>query len=185
VAAVVAWPLYQTLLLLGAAVTLAWLVDGSSERYMGPGLLALAAGGGITIGNATGIDPQTYEHTIVYGLFGAAMLVIYYMNPRAVASGGVLLLLIASTATLLTTVGLPFNPGWELAGLLAAWGVFQLVRVGRQASEGTASQRPEPEASSTNGAGAREPAWPPRPHVAGPASGRRGGMEVQRRAQRR
>ncbi|MGI8758084.1 MAG: hypothetical protein ACR2K0_02130 [Acidimicrobiales bacterium] len=159
VAALVAWPLYQTLLLLGAAVTLAWLVDGSSERYMGPGLLALAAGGGITIGNATGLEAQTYEHSIVYGLFGAAMLVIYYMNPRAVASGGVLLVLIASTVTFLTTVGLPFNPGWELAGLLAVWGVFQLVRVGRQGGEETASQRPEPEAeaSSTNGARAREP----------------------------
>lgn len=155
VAAIVAWPLYQTLFLLGAAVTLAWLVDGNSERYMGPGLLALAAGGGITIGNATSIDSQTYEHTIVYGLFGTAMLVIYYVNPCAVASGGVLLLLIAGTATLLSTVGLPFNPAWELAALLALWSVFQLSRIGRQGDAEAAPSRPESAASHTDGTGAQ------------------------------
>lgn len=156
VAAVVKWPVYQTLLLLGVAVTLAWLVDGTSKRYMGPGLVAMAVGGGITIGNATGIEPQTYEHTIVYGLIGAAMLVIYYMNPRAVASGGVLLLLIAGTATFLTTVGLPFNPAWELAALLAVWSVFQLARIGRQRSDEAVPRQPEA-ARHSAGTDARTP----------------------------
>ncbi len=51
-----AWPLYQTLFLLGAVATLAWLVDGSSQRFMGPGLAALAVGGGITAYQALGMD---------------------------------------------------------------------------------------------------------------------------------
>ncbi len=119
-------PTYGNLLVLGAVVVLAWLVDGSSQRYLGPGLVALAAGLGITIGKELGVEP--YEHTLVYGGFGLALLVVSYFNPKAVRASGAFLLFTGITVAITTwVVSIPL--GWELALILAAWGIYGLVRL--------------------------------------------------------
>jgi len=121
-------PAYRELLLLGGVATVAWLVDGSSRRYVGPGLVALASGLGLTIGQDLGVDP--YEHTLVYGGFGIALLVVSHFNPLTARAAGAFLLYTAVTVALASWV-VSFPLGWELAGILAVWAVYELVRIGR------------------------------------------------------
>lgn len=133
-------PPYRALLALGAVAVVAWLVDGTSRRYLGPGLIAVAAGLGITLGKDFGVDP--YEHTLVYGGFGVALLIAYYFNPLTIRAGAAFLIYTGVTVALSSWV---FNVplGWELAAILAVWGAFELVRLGR--SKDDAPERPAPE----------------------------------------
>ncbi len=147
-------PPYRDLLVLGAVAVAAWLADGTSRRYMGPGLIAFAAGLGITLGKDFGIDP--FEHTLVYGGFGV-LLIISFFNPAMVRASGAFLVYTGVTVGLASWVfsGIPL--GWELAIILAVWGTFELVRIRRgagAASSGTNTGRPPPPAD-TEDAGLR------------------------------
>lgn len=116
-------PNYWLLFTLGAVATVAWLVDGSSTRYLGPGLLGLAAGSGIALGEAFEVSAMKAEHGLVYGLFGIALLALSYLNPRATRAGGAFL-----AYTALTVWGVTFSKGWWLAAILVAWGSYWLYR---------------------------------------------------------
>ena len=111
------------LLVIGATATVAWLVDGTSTRYLGPGLMALAAGAGIVIGNELGWDPRKAEHSLVYGGFGIALLLLSYMNPMAARAAGAFLLY-----TGITVLFVGLTMGWWLTGILLVWGVYSLIR---------------------------------------------------------
>lgn len=111
---------------LGATAIVAWIVDGTSTRYLGSGLVAVAAGLGILIGNALDMDPRAAEHSLVYGGFGVALLAISYFNPMAARAGGAFLVY-----TGLTVWAVNFNKGWWLTGILVVWGVYWLVRAAR------------------------------------------------------
>ncbi len=121
------WPLYQTLILLGGAATLAWLADGSSQRFMGPGLAALAVGGGITAYNALGMEAMAGEHGVVYPALGVALLLASLFNPLAIRGAGTFLVIVGVIAL----VDTPWSPGWTLAGILAAWSALELARVSK------------------------------------------------------
>ncbi len=121
------WPLYQTLIVLGGAATLAWLVDGSSQRFMGPGLGALAVGGGITAYQALGIDAVKGEHAVVYPALGAALLLASLFNPLAIRGAGTFLLIVGVIAL----VDTPWSPGWTLAGILAMWSALEVARISK------------------------------------------------------
>jgi hypothetical protein len=127
VTTVVGWPLYQTLMVLGAVTTLAWLIDGSSQRIMGPALTALAVGGGITLYRALDTDVAAGEHGIVYPMIGAALLLASLFNPLAIRGAGTLLLVVGAVATLST----PWNPGWTLVAALALWSAWEFARIAR------------------------------------------------------
>lgn len=141
VATLADWPLYQTLVLVGAAATLAWLVSGDSRRFMGPGLTALAVGGGITLYRALEIDPVAGEHKIVYPLIGAALIIASLFNPMAIRGAGAFLLIVGAVATIETS----WNPGWTLAVALVSWGVLDMIRINRgedlEHVDGTAGDR--------------------------------------------
>ena len=111
------------LLALGATALVAWLVDGTSTRYLGPGLMALAAGVGIVIGNELGWDPRKTEHSLVYGGFGIGLLLLSYVNPMAARAAGAFLLY-----TGLTVLFVGLTMGWWLTGILVGWGVYSLIR---------------------------------------------------------
>ncbi len=128
------WPLYQILAVVGGAATLAWVVDGSSQRFMGPGLFALAVGGGITIYKAAEMDVSKGEHAIVYPLIGVALLLASLFNPLAMRGAGTFLLIVGLVATVSTS----WNPGWTLTTLLALWGVFEFARI----AKGTVQDEP-------------------------------------------
>lgn len=129
--------LYQLLAILGVVVVGAWLVDGSNRRYMGPGVLALAVGGGMTIGIDVPVEP--YERTVVYAAIGAALLLIAAVNPEGVRGAGAFLLAVAGSASLLTWVVTPSGGrslagtvgGWELAVSLALWAGLEVRRLSR------------------------------------------------------
>jgi len=124
-------PLYENLAILGGVVTLAWLVDGTGARYVGAGLVALAIGGGITIGQEVGV--KNYEHSLVYALLGAALIVISWVSPKAIRGSGTFLLAIASTVAALTWVA-SYNAGWELAAGLGVWSALEFARIFRNDS---------------------------------------------------
>ncbi len=126
-ATVAGWPLYQTLIILGGAATLAWLISGSSRRFMGPGLAATAVGVGITLYRSLDMSAGGGEHTVVYPMLGAALIVASIFNPMAIRGAGAFLLIVGAVAFIDT----PWNPGWTLAGVLVSWGVLDLVRISR------------------------------------------------------
>lgn len=120
------------LLALGATAVVAWLVDGTSVRYLGPGLMALAAGVGIVIGNELGWDPRKAEHSLVYGGFGIGLLLLSYVNPMAGRAAGAFLLY-----TGLTVLFVGLTMGWWLTGILVVWGVYSLIRGPKSVTAGT------------------------------------------------
>lgn len=150
------WPLYQTLVLLGGAATLAWLVDGTSQRFMGPGLAALAVGGGITAYKALDMEAMAGEHGVVYPALGVALLLASLFHPLAIRGAGTFLLIVGVIALVET----PWSPGWTLAGILAVWSALELARIsktrdGQGESEPAATQGGTVDASrSPVGAGA-------------------------------
>lgn len=125
-------PPYALLLTLGSAAVLAWLVDGTSRRYVGPGLVALAAGLGLTLGQELNI--KSYEHTLVYGAFGLALMLISVVNPKAVRASGAFLLYTGVTVAVAAWI-VSFNIGWELTAVLAVWGIYQIVRIAGSSSK--------------------------------------------------
>ncbi len=142
VTTVAGWPLYQTLIVLGGAATLAWLVDGTSQRFMGPGLAALAVGGGITAYKALGMDGVPGEHGVVYPALGATLLLASLFNPLAIRGAGTFLLIVGVIAS----VDTPWSPGWTLVGILALWSALELARIARSQDGGH-----EAEPSATDG----------------------------------
>jgi hypothetical protein len=149
VTTVIGRPLYQTLLVLGVMTTLAWLIDGSSQRIMGPALTALAVGGGITLYNALGTDGVAGEHTIVYPMIGAALLLASMFNPLAMRGAGTFLLAVGVVAA----VDTPWNPGWTLVAALALWSAWAFARIAR-----TVDDEPQEGATSPeNRDGSRTP----------------------------
>lgn len=124
------WPLYEVLVLLGAAATLAWLVSGSSSRFMGPGLAALAVGGGITLYRSLEMDVVKGEHAVVYPMLGAALLVASIFNPMAIRGAGAFLVIVGAVAFIDT----PWQPGWTLTGVLVSWAATELLRLNRSGS---------------------------------------------------
>ena len=123
--------LYQNVAVLGAVVTLAWLVDGTSRRYVGAGLAALAVGAGLTIGQDVGV--QNYEHSLVYALLGAALLAVSWISPKAIRGSGTFLVVVASTVATLTWVA-SYNGGWEIAAGLGLWSLLEFARIAKSAS---------------------------------------------------
>lgn len=121
------WPLYQTLVLLGAAATIAWLVSGSSHRFMGPGVAALAVGIGITLYNGLDMNPVKGEHVVVYPMLGAALLVASLFNPMAIRGVGAFLVVVGAIASIDTS----WNPGWTLVAVLVSWAITEVVRISR------------------------------------------------------
>jgi len=115
---------YWLLLALGVVATAAWLVDGTG-RYMGPGLMALAAGGGITMGEELGVKP--YEHTLVYAGFGLGLLAMSYLEPAAVRAAGAFLVYTGLAVATVTWV-VSYSLGWGLVVVMAVWGAFWLYR---------------------------------------------------------
>lgn len=154
---------YWLLLSLGAVATVAWLVDGTG-RYMGPGLMALAAGGGITIGKELGVTP--YEHTLVYGGVGLSLLAISYLNPPAVRAAGAFLLYTGLTVATASWV-VSYSLGWELTAVLAVWGAFWLYRFSRAGRPGADEAAGADEAGGT----------PPRVPAVQPSTGRGRNLE--------
>ena len=145
----IGWPLYQTLLVLGAVTTLAWLIDGSSQRIMGPALTALAVGGGITLYRALDMEVAKGEHAIVYPMIGAALLLASLFNPLAIRGAGTFLLVVGAVATIST----PWNPGWTLAVALVSWSLWEFARIARGGDD-EAQQGP---VHAENGSGTRMP----------------------------
>lgn len=139
----------ENLAVLGAAATLAWLVDGTAARYIGAGTVALAVGGGLTLGARLNI--ADYQQLVVFGFVGLALLLVSYINPKAVRGSAALFVLIAITVTVLEYVG-SYNVGWELTGILALWGVLEYARIIR--ARGAVSDAPD---------GAAAPGRSPRP----------------------
>ncbi len=122
------WPAYGVLVLLGAAATLAWLVDGSSRRYMGPGLTALAVGGGIALHTALDMSAMKGEHGVVYPLIGAAILIGSLFHPLALRGAGAFLVIVGAVAL----ISWPWNVGWSLAAILVVWSIANCALVGRR-----------------------------------------------------
>lgn len=123
--------LYQNVAVLGAVVTLAWLVDGTSRRYVGAGLAALAVGAGLTIGQDVGV--KNFEHSLVYALLGAALVAVSWISPKAVRGSGAFLVVVASTVATLTWVT-SYNGGWEIAAGLGIWSLLEFARIAKGAS---------------------------------------------------
>lgn len=123
------WPLDQTLAVLGAAATVAWLVGGDSRRFMGPGLAAVAVGGGITLYRSLEMGVVLGQRTVVLPMLGAALLVASIFNPMAIRGAGAFLVTLGAVAYLDT----PWDRGWTLAAILVAWAGVDLLRIRRQA----------------------------------------------------
>ncbi|MEO7555709.1 MAG: hypothetical protein ABIV94_03785 [Acidimicrobiales bacterium] len=150
----IGWPLYQTLAVLGAVAVGAWLVEGSSERFMAPGLMALAVGGGISIYQSLDLGSPAGEHTVVYPLMGVALLVSSFFHPLSARGAGTFLLIVGSIAQFST----PWNPGWSLVGILVSWGVLIFIQAGRNTDETDASaaghdrvERSDPQVTAADG----------------------------------
>jgi membrane protein implicated in regulation of membrane protease activity len=105
---------------------------------MGPALMALAVGGGITLYNALDADPVAGEHGIVYPMIGAALLLASLFNPLAMRGAGTFLLVVGVVATVTT----PWNPGWTLVVALALWSAWEFARIARTGDD-------EPQTGST------------------------------------
>ncbi len=123
------WKGYRLLAVLGGILIAAWLVDGSGQRYLGPGAAALAVGGGITLG--IDLPIKDYEHTVVYAAIGIAFIVVSYVNPVAVRASGVFMISVALSALALGRGWVDYNVGWEMASALALWGGVHAVRTSR------------------------------------------------------
>ncbi len=152
------WPAYRLQAMLGAVIVAAWLVDGSSKRYVGAGTAILAVGGGITLGSDVPIS--NFERTVVYGAIGVALILVSFVNPAAVRASGAALIFIALTVLALHRGWADLDPGWEMATVLALWGAGQLARMGRPSGQeqgvtaveeqrGTERRTPSAQASST------------------------------------
>ncbi|MDQ3353583.1 MAG: hypothetical protein M3507_03695 [Actinomycetota bacterium] len=116
---------------------------------MGPALTALAVGGGITLYNALGTDGVAGEHTIVYPMIGAALLLASMFNPLAMRGAGTFLLAVGVVAA----VDTPWNPGWTLVAALALWSAWAFARIAR-----TVDDEPQEGATSPeNRDGSRTP----------------------------
>lgn len=131
--------LYENLAVLGAAATLAWLVDGSAGRYVGAGTIALAIGGGLTLGRL--LHVPGYEHMVVFGFAGLALLLVSFINPKAVRGSAGLLLFISMTVAVLEYLA-SYNGGWELTGILAFWGAVELARITLRPHQGADQASP-------------------------------------------
>lgn len=125
------WQLYKILTLLGATAVVAWLVDGSSLRYMGPGLAALAVGGGITAYRAWEIAPVKGEHAIVYPALGVALLIASFFHPMAIRGAGSFLV----TVGFIATIDTPWEAGWTLTAILVLWAASNLARIQKEAAD--------------------------------------------------
>ncbi|HEV2070605.1 MAG TPA: hypothetical protein VGR26_12495, partial [Acidimicrobiales bacterium] len=106
-----------------------------SQRFMGPGLAALAVGGGITAYQTLGMDVGKGEHGVVYPVLGAALLLASLFNPLAIRGAGTFLLIVGVIAL----VDTPWSPGWTLAGILAMWSALEVARISK-GSKGEDSQ---------------------------------------------
>ncbi|MDQ6725526.1 MAG: hypothetical protein M3066_05090, partial [Actinomycetota bacterium] len=73
---------------------------------------------------------KNYEHSLVYALLGAALLVISWVSPKAIRGSGTFLLTVASTVAALTWVA-SYNAGWELAAGLGVWSALEFARIFR------------------------------------------------------
>lgn len=71
-----------------------------------------------------------------------ALLLISYFNPLTVRGSGAFLLTTGVTVAMSSWVAsVPI--GWELVAILAVWGAYELVRLGRR-DRGTTSQADQP-----------------------------------------
>lgn len=121
--------LYGVLAAIGATALLAWMADG--RRYLGAGAASLALGLGIGIAAEAEI-PQ-YQNALVFGLLGAALLLVSRVNPRAVLGAAGLLLFTAASAAYAVSQGrTPIPEAWFYAGLMVVWGAVVLVSLRRR-----------------------------------------------------
>jgi len=112
----------------GAAATLAWLVDG--RRYLGPGIVALALGLALLASRDWGLEK--YELALVLGAVGAGLLVISLMNPASVLGSAGFLLYAMLTSLGLENVSVAVAPGWIYAIVLLVWGGIRVAQTMRR-----------------------------------------------------
>ena len=118
---------YYVIPVVGAAATLAWLVDG--RRYLGPGIVALALGLALLASRDWGLEK--YELALVLGAVGAGLLVISLMNPASVLGSAGFLLYAMLTSLGLENVSDVLAPGWIYAVVLLVWGGTRLAQTMR------------------------------------------------------
>jgi len=121
-------PGYRNLLWLGTVLLVAWLVDGTSRRYLGAGVASFAIGLGLTLGQDFGAPAA--EHGIVYPLVGAGLVLVALVNATEARNTGLFLLIVGATVWSFG-LGLSYNPGYEMALLLLVWGIVRVVTARR------------------------------------------------------
>ena len=119
---------YYVIPVVGAAATLAWLVDG--RRYLGPGIVALALGLALLASRDWGLGK--YELALVLGAVGAGLLVISLMNPASVLGSAGFLLYAMLTSLGLENVSVGVAPGWIYAIVLLVWGGIRVAQTMRR-----------------------------------------------------
>lgn len=126
----------------------AWLIDGTSLRYVGPGLGTLAVGLGLVLGDDVfGLQGSTGDHSIVYPLLGVALIAISRISPReAQGIGG--FLFIVGTVVWAFLAGASYNGGWTSAAILAAWGIWRIIQTNRHPTPDPRQEQPQEEAGS-------------------------------------
>ncbi len=128
----------RNVLYFGLVLVIAWLIDGGTDRYVGAGLTATAVGGGITLGGANALDLSTgaTEHILVYSFIGLALLIASFVDVTNIRSAALLLIFVGASAAN-QNFGVSFNLGWELAAILAIWGIIAFLMADRGHDVGT------------------------------------------------
>jgi hypothetical protein len=119
---------YYVIPVVGAAATLAWLVDG--RRYLGPGIVALTTGLALLASRDWGYEK--YELALVLGAVGAGLLVISLVNSEAVLGSAGFLLYAMLTSLGLENITDAVAPGWIYAAVLLVWGGIRVAQTMRQ-----------------------------------------------------
>ncbi|CAN5273698.1 hypothetical protein BH23ACT9_BH23ACT9_09620 [soil metagenome] len=120
----------RNVLVFGLVLVAAWLVDGGADRYLGAGLGAIAVGGGITLGGLWDLSTGATEHVVVYTLIGLGILAASYVNPHNVRTIAFLLIFVGASAAN-QNFGISYNLGWQLAAILAVWGIVAFMMAGK------------------------------------------------------
>jgi hypothetical protein len=136
------WRPVANILVLGLVLVAAWLVDGRPRRYIGPGLGAVAVGGGISLGSTLEMSAMATEHVLVYTFVGLALLLMSFIHPENVRGGALLLIFVGASAAV-QNFAVSYNLGWQIAAILGLWGVLAFVQGSRTAGTGANSEPSE------------------------------------------
>ncbi len=129
--------LHIVLLAIGVIALVAWLVDG--RRYVGAGSAATALGLAFVLMGKTSLDP----YFLVFGLLGAALLLVSKANSRAIGGSAGLLLYVAINAAGLHRADATLLPrAWIFALIMLVWGGTALRRTLSDSSPAAATVAP-------------------------------------------